>query len=136
MTPLSKDGIKVPEFDAEGGFRDDRRPEVPMLSDHLGDYELIQELGRGDIGIVYKARHLGLKRLVSRRMVRAGAVSAQAGRRRFRNEAEVAAMLDHPHIVPIFEVGEIDERRYIGMKLIGGPNLDRKLGEFTADQKV
>ena len=79
---------------------------------------------------------LGLTRLVSRKMFLAGGVAAADGRRRFRSEAEFAAMLDHPHIVPIFEVVQIDGCHYIGMKLIGGLSLDRKLGEFTADQKA
>jgi eukaryotic-like serine/threonine-protein kinase len=102
----------------------------------IGDCELIEELGRGDMGIVYKARELSRDRLVALKMLRAGAVATEDGLRRFRNEAVVAAWLDHPHIVPIFEFGQHDERLYIVMKLIGGPSLDRKLGEFTADLKA
>jgi serine/threonine-protein kinase len=102
----------------------------------IGDYELIKELGRGDIGIVYEARDLSQNRLVALKMLQAGARATVDDRRRFLEEARVAAWLDHPHIVPIFEIGECDRRLYIGMKLIGGPSLDRKRGEFTADLKA
>jgi eukaryotic-like serine/threonine-protein kinase len=107
-----------------------------MFIGYFGDSELIGELGRGDMGIVSEARHPSRDRLVALKMFRAGAVATEDGLRRFWNEAQIAAMLDHPSIVPIFEVGQHDGRLYIGMKLIGGPSLDRKLGEFTAELRA
>ncbi len=100
---------------------------------YFADYELIEELGRGDMGIVYKARDANWNRLVALKMLQAGARATAEDRRRFFNEARVAAWLDHPNIVPIHVVGEHDRRLYIGMSLISGPSLDRKLGGFAAD---
>ena len=103
---------------------------------HFADYELIKELGRGDMGIVYQARDLSQDRLVALKLFQAGAVATEDGLRRFRTQAEAAATLDHTHIVPIFAVGMHDGRNYIVMKLIDSPSLDRKLGEFTGDPKA
>jgi eukaryotic-like serine/threonine-protein kinase len=102
----------------------------------IGDCELIKELGRGDMGIVYRAFHRSLNKLVALKTVRSGVRATADDLRRFRNEAIIAAWLDHPHIVRIFEIGRQDEHLYIIMKLIGGPSLDRKLGEFAADLKA
>ncbi len=98
---------------------------------HFGHFALIEELGRGDMGIVYQARDLSQNRLVALKLFRAGAVATEDGQRRCWDEARVAAMLNHPHIVRIFAIGQIDGRLFIVMKLIDGPSLDRKLGEFT-----
>jgi eukaryotic-like serine/threonine-protein kinase len=103
---------------------------------YFARHELITELGRGDTGIVYKARDPSRSRLVALKMLRSGARSTTDELRRFENEAQIAAQLDHPHIVPIFEVGMHDGQCYIVMKLIDGPNLDRKLGEFADDPKA
>jgi serine/threonine protein kinase len=99
----------------------------------IGDFELIKELGRGDHGIVYEARHLSLNQLVALKMLQASGPATVENLRRFKDESEVSAWLDHPHIVPIHEVGMHDGRPYLVMKLIGGPSLDQTLGEFTAD---
>ena len=107
-----------------------------MVIGFFGDYVLIEELGRGDMGIVYKARDLSRNGLVALKMLQAGTGATEDDLRRLKNEAQVAAWLDHPHIVPIFEVGQLDGRLYIGMKLIDGPSLERKLGEFAADPKA
>src|SRR5262249_23301879 len=99
---------------------------------YFGDYELIRELGRGGMGIVYKARQLSLNRLLALKMIKSAALANDGELRRFQNEAEAVATLDHPHIVPILEVGNYAGQRYFTMKLIGGTSLNQKLADYVA----
>src|SRR5215471_4412189 len=90
---------------------------LPNAPVSLGEYELLDEIARGGMGIVYRARHRRLNRIVALKMVLIPHLAGEEAARRFRAEADAAASLDHPNIVPIYEVGEADGRMFYTMKL-------------------
>jgi len=95
----------------------------PERRRRFGDYVLGSMLGRGGMGVVYQAVQLSLHRTVALKMILDSACHSPSARRRFAIEAEAAAKLDHPNIVPIYEIGEIDDQPYLTMRLVQGKSL-------------
>jgi TolB-like protein/Tfp pilus assembly protein PilF/predicted Ser/Thr protein kinase len=107
-----------------GELSEPLRSDAAQILTEFGDYEMLEEVGRGGQGVVFRARQRSLNRIVALKVIGLGQWATKAHVKRFRLEAEAAASLDHPCIVPIYEVGERDGECYFSMKFVEGGQLD------------
>lgn len=123
-TTAASPGIDVPSPSATGWpFTSNVLPRT------MGNYELREEIGRGGMGIVYRARQQSPARTVAVKMLLRGEFESPQNYARFRAEADAAARLDHPHIVKVFEVGEYENQPYFSMQWIDGSNLAQRIAQ-------
>jgi serine/threonine protein kinase len=122
VNPLSG-GRKPPEPSLRGLTPPAQKTDVSLSLQVFGDYELLEEIGRGGMGVVHLARHRRLDKVVALKMILRGELATPEDRTRFRTEAQAAAHMDHPNIVPVFDAGEHEGQAYFSMRFVEGQTL-------------
>jgi serine/threonine-protein kinase len=115
--------------------RENRRWKRLKLPSTIGDYELIEEVGRGGMGVVFRARQISLEREVAVKMILRGRLASDADLQRFLAEAAATARLVHPGIVPVYEVGDIEGRPFFSMQYIEGETLADRTSRGPLEQR-
>lgn len=124
----------VGQFDCSGDFESDDSSSIPLPTT-IGDYQLIQQIGSGGMGVVFRANQRSLDREVAVKMIQRGRLSSDLDRQRFLAEAAATAKLEHPNIVPVFDVGDADGRPYFSMQLVEGQTLADLVASGPMNQK-
>ncbi|HQX48617.1 MAG TPA: serine/threonine-protein kinase [Planctomycetaceae bacterium] len=122
----------APAIDSQPTDEDSTDSRDPLAT-RFGDYEIFEEIARGGMGVIYRARHRKLKRIVALKMIRPERLMRFADLRRFKNETRIIAQLDHPHIIPILHVDKFDGIHFFTMRMIEGRDLEARRTEYLND---